>query len=586
MDSQDLALAGVWEDPPWAPGPDIIPLPPKHVWPEPLTTACFLLERLPKEIRHAILRLLLYRPTGIVPFTANHRVRSGPVPRYIYKNKHYTGINYPRKSGWKGSRGYYYDDKCTGNPLGHSLHLYSKYPRWDCGPLKVIWTTPASGEQLRLIRQARRSTGDRFPDVALPDSMDPESGTSMTNLLHYRRDGSIEVIHSREAEVTPIAGVQILRTCQKLYAEGSEILYGENLFVFNSIREPYEGGFKYFRVDDDLTRFEYHLPGISRDPSLVSKNQVSAALQELFDPSMPYPKVMSEADTYPFTEFIPPQAFRPPFTGYSIIFWDSFLAFFRQIGILNASLLTKIKLEGIFYGHWPLPGETTAPLDFSDMLRCYVTVMSRICVNLKSLTLHTPYAHAQDYDAKMRAEESVALIVNSLPGLRKMQLGQYRLRPLDYQDNWDETVRWSQVVHRRSQGGQQVPQRSIGDIIAEINREAQEYHEEMTSQFDALPFKEAGCVDYEFTSRSQQKKANRELFKLIEFHPTTRHKIYLGPVLGYKPFKWSGWQYPNYRWLIDGSFAWTEQDWDMASAADTEKDLGGGYENYDVDYEG
>lgn len=211
-----------------------------------------------------------------MPFVPDYCQWGGPIPWETYTRKHWTGVG-----------GYSFDDQCQNPPSrGHCR---------NCQVLEVTWTTSpsltqrdlATRGQPQLVESIDPFTGEvsNSRKFVFPDTTDAETGDRIQHYLHRRHDGSLEVVHRKHITVLPITDLGILRTCKKIHTEGCEILYGANLFVFNNVRRWSEKGYRQFRLDDDLATIATYLPGISRDPDLISKNEVSVALRELFSPT-------------------------------------------------------------------------------------------------------------------------------------------------------------------------------------------------------------------------------------------------------------------------------------------------------------
>ncbi|CAG8974880.1 hypothetical protein HYALB_00000495, partial [Hymenoscyphus albidus] len=488
---------------------------------EPPLNRCYLL-RPPRELRDKILRYLLYQPTGIVPFVPDYQQWGGPVPWEIYNFKH--------RAGQKTTAHYCFDDQCD-------------YCSIDCKVLGITWTTKPNPKQRDIVTRGEphllesidRHPGSatHTPHVVLPDTTDKETGDRVQHYLHRRFDGSLEVVHRKYMTVLPISGTEILRTCKQLNLEGSKILYGENLFVFNNIRRGREEGIYCFDPENDLTELASYLPGIPREGAAISENQVSVAFQKLFAPQ----KQLGLNGK-----------------GEEILHWDSLLNVFRKIGIRNASMLTRLKLEGHFQEQEEQ--DVRSRLDFSDMLRCYLTVMKRVGCNIRSLTLHTRDAIAEDEDAAKRAEDSVAMLVDGLPTLQKLQLGQYRFnvrpRPVD---DWGNTVRWSKIVDERDAVDSPAVQESAESILTDINREAENYFQAIARELHDLPFLDG----YESSFRPREKARHHRASYAAE---NGGYMIYLGPAKGERLFKWMGRRYSGYQWNATGELVWRRGDWE------------------------
>jgi hypothetical protein len=70
---------------------------------------------------------------------------------------------------------------------------------------------------------------------ALKDPKSPyASSGGVESFISERHSGRIEIINEQYLQSPGVTGLKLLRSCSQAAKEGSEILYGENKFVFNT----------------------------------------------------------------------------------------------------------------------------------------------------------------------------------------------------------------------------------------------------------------------------------------------------------------------------------------------------------------
>ena len=100
------------------------------------------------------------------------------------------------------------------------------------------------------------------------------------------------------------------------------------------------------------------------------------------------------------------------------------------------------------------------PIGFCCILPIHATILKNVCPNLRKLTLHTGYNNSlwdNDVDGEMglsdeeRVDRIARQVVNMLPSLQELQLGNYHFVPSGETivEEWGHSLRWGQVVQTR-----------------------------------------------------------------------------------------------------------------------------------------
>jgi hypothetical protein len=221
-----------------------------------------------------------------------------------------------------------------------------------------------------------------------------------------------------QLEIPGVFGIKLLRTCKQIHAEGCEILYGENRFVFSAgphIKTLYEHD-------------SHRIPGLrNEDGSPKTEQKAAATIDKIFDQ----------------------QCLHHP-----LIWKDPLLHFFTKTGRHNASLIKSVKIIRRSWG----PSQHFAEVCFPDLLRLYTLVLKEVCVDLAEVSIDAPVV-AKLY--QNTTEYVVRLLVEGMPGLKKLSFG-------DYGNVWGEqdddpkieeknlevygvaTLRWREVVRERA----------------------------------------------------------------------------------------------------------------------------------------
>lgn len=221
----------------------------------------------------------------------------------------------------------------------------------------------------------------------------PQSG-KVACWANRRSETQVGILCKQQMSIYGFMGVPILRTCKNLNEEGTEILYGENKFVFNAAA---------IHGNDALKTFP--------------------DLNYIFD--------KSRARTSSF------------------LLEDPLLDFMHRVGRQNAAYIKCIKLEGpmkTVHLHQGLIPEVLDP-GLALTLPVYTAFLRHVCLELREITLQIETRAAWDgnephFDMTQRADdpdntqglmdqqrvdEIVGRLVTGLPSLRKLRLGEYAL---------------------------------------------------------------------------------------------------------------------------------------------------------------
>lgn len=163
--------------------------------------------------------------------------------------------------------------------------------------------------------------------------------------------------------------------------------------------------------------------------------------------------------------------FIPKFVGR-----DSMLKFFRKIGRVNASLMTKVVLEGSLkaaHREYYDGSIWNTRIGFATVLDVRTTVLKFVCPNLREITLHmsdkgdslqcsnTLWDDDVQNEASMSNDQKVdyvvGKVVTNLKLMRVLKLGGHQTFEAetqenagDFEDKWGTSVRWIKVVKERT----------------------------------------------------------------------------------------------------------------------------------------
>jgi hypothetical protein len=232
-------------------------------------------------------------------------------------------------------------------------------------------------------------------------------------------------------DISGFTNIPLLRTCKQTGVEGSKVLYGENNFVFDI-----EGYHTWKAFENEPER----IPGIpDQDGNLPTEEQISLAINQIFDRSLRHPR---------------------------FIWYDPLIHFLTKIGRDNAALLKRIKVKGIF--------RTTEAneLGFCEIFPIYTLVLNQACTNLRKITLHLGsekqflWQNLQGETGKTDEElidDTMKALIEGLPDLQQLVLGDYEIPCTDdgqpvwdapslkpSVDEWGSLRKWAKIVDNRS----------------------------------------------------------------------------------------------------------------------------------------
>lgn len=270
--------------------------------------------------------------------------------------------------------------------------------------------------------------------------------------IRMRKDFGAQIIHKKAVILTCIEGISLLRSCKSILTLGSAVLYGENTFVFDT-----RGG-----RDSPGLHPAHHLrsnfldiPGVADEDGMPQTTaQTRTAIDNIFDRYRSH------------TEFI----MTNPLTR-----------FFLEIGRSDASDITNVVLYGHFHSRRDKYREI---LSFEQILPIQMVILGDVCKKLNKVTLHDddyghdrhPYFNEKWSIEKKRAidgseiiDGAVQKLVEGLPMMRELQLGDYRFVPkknCGYDvgvrgsrrfnavtqpgDEWKSSLQWMNRVEKRA----------------------------------------------------------------------------------------------------------------------------------------
>jgi hypothetical protein len=288
-------------------------------------------------------------------------------------------------------------------------------------------------------------------------------------LVFKHGNGAVEAVHQKKVAVPGFNSLEILRTCKQISGEAAQVLYGENYFVFDTRGNAADPSRSFGeRERGEFEALRYRIPGLEdRWGNSPSQGQVKRAIERLFDKKSYLPKFAFE---------------------------DPLMRFFYEIGRENAKRLTKVKIEG--HLNTRFRDETDRrPAGLGRVLPIYTLVLKDVCKDLRSLTLHMGYSEDYLYmgsswghgyptfplpekdDAprdKEKSEEEkidavVERVVRGLPGLRHLQLGDYKKAEMRDDDlEWGKARRWMGVVKERGESTGNGQDGEVAEIDAEV----------------------------------------------------------------------------------------------------------------------
>ncbi|KAH6721635.1 hypothetical protein BKA61DRAFT_700372 [Leptodontidium sp. MPI-SDFR-AT-0119] len=386
---------------------------------------CYLLEKLPFEVRTLIYRIPFRRPTAIAPSDIRYKFGKKPtLSIYSYQ--------------W--------------NNLRQDGHGESFLPKYDGShaDVNVAWRSKATLEQSRAIGAGKykkcASTGEReLSHTTYKEDIDAK----VKHYVYQAGDSPAQVVNRAVVSVTGIQGVALLGTCKQLLEECRVVLYGENTFAFNTCgprgQVPYKDSLGLHAYDAFQDR-PHEIPGLktiqTKRSGGMTQGRINHAINIMFDKDTTHQ----------------PQPFMAR---------DPLIKFFRNIGPSSASHVTSVILEGHFRTADNTRKSRQRPISFRRTLPIHSTILKNVCPKLRKLVLSQAYVDpftalfddVRDRRLKLTFEGRVDLVVGqvlaALPTLQVLQLGNPHPAPSCESAVavalWGRSLRWEGVVESRYQ---------------------------------------------------------------------------------------------------------------------------------------
>ncbi|KAL5314602.1 hypothetical protein ACEPPN_017244 [Leptodophora sp. 'Broadleaf-Isolate-01'] len=407
---------------------------------------------LPREIRDRIYELWLERPVGIAPtFTCPRRKRKEPRYKTAAASEEQRLEKYTlSKYHWDNQRkllpGTSTDDL---NPVNDKTERVT-----------VTWTSAPTDQQSEVLAKGIQAELPLEHVYDLPDTKIYDKGICCSIIKHFankRSDGSFEIINKEERYVPRLYGSGILSANKQTNNEAVQILYRRNTFVFNTA-----GVHSSFALS--ITRHLVPVPGFpTSQGNLPTEQEITQSVDMIF------------TDRFPKSEFL---------------IYDPLTVFLRTIGRYNTSLIRSIKINGFFKTcsnlqptlienfTWELYEAKCGKLDLSAIMPIYIHVLSRVCGDLRNLTLHQTWGTNESRSVQFEGDwrwstssfrnipddgendskysEEVERVAKGLPKLRRLQLGNYDSHQADpagdlVQDEWGSSIKWTDFVAKREE---------------------------------------------------------------------------------------------------------------------------------------
>jgi hypothetical protein len=264
-------------------------------------------------------------------------------------------------------------------------------------------------------------------EIQISSTYDFELDSQVSSYLLKRGNFEPQIINRAVVSTIGIQGINVLRTCRQIYKEASNVLYGSNTFVFDT---RYQYPFTHHRGVHDHDKFDktpQWIPGLAHaNGTPQTRRQIEKGIDRMFDEDMPKRK---------------------------FIYCDPLTKFFLTIGRANASKITEVKIEGHFKtaeNHWQY--RENRPIGFACLLSIHTAVFTNVCSDLKELALHqgtNDQLWDDDLDGtsgltdEQHIGQVVGAVVNGLPTLKKLHLGNYHFTPSkQVEAQWGRSRRW------------------------------------------------------------------------------------------------------------------------------------------------
>ncbi|KAF7922321.1 uncharacterized protein EAE97_011063 [Botrytis byssoidea] len=370
----------------------------------PKPRVCALLDKLPREIRDNIWRLILLRPVAIMP-----RVRKR---KYLFA----TGSQAEGHKHCRFQRRFSYD--WAQAPAPETFFGGNTISR------EIAWTTDPTREELKLIQGGvKKFTIGNFP----------EPGQQTKWAVHHRDGFGPQIIKKTEFQLHPFGrSVSIVRVCKQMEQECTKILYGENKYEFDvsdchrmhQLKNPWDvSGFPLFE-------------------ELLSKATISNAVEKLFDLECYQPAFIAKDPLIRFMAYI---GLKNSSLLRDIKFDGGFTLTLKPPGERNPSL---------GFGAI-LPMYTIIIAEVCPKLRKLTLHQRSLAFDNDTRSAEKEKEMGYDYGMMYRILGKVVL---GLPNLQQLQLGAYSEPPIarypshcyaDHRFEWGKSIQWMKFVDER-----------------------------------------------------------------------------------------------------------------------------------------
>ncbi|KAE8445534.1 hypothetical protein EG329_013297 [Mollisiaceae sp. DMI_Dod_QoI] len=357
------------------------------------------LKGLPFEIRTQILEELLVRPVGLAP---------GPIS-YTRKDSNDNVIHVEC-----------YNYQWEGHPLRSFAAFQLRDGKGSSRKLNISWETEPTECQLAEIKAGTFDESWKY---------DEQGKTWFKKYVLPRGEFSVKIVNRG---YVCLEGIQanILQVCKEFHMQGTPLLYGQNTFAFDH-RGELPGATRSEYGENIFDKLPIQVPGLpQRYGGPHTKQEVQDAINAIFD--------HEKKEDQPF------------------IARDLLSQFFLQIGRKNASLITSVMLLGRFRRI------NNEYIGWARILPIESTILKNVCHHLKKLTIQQVEGKLQEWEwlppdrsgitDEERVDQAIGKLVENLPSLEELQLGQYLRKPVKptIMQEWGKSLRWEVFVKDRS----------------------------------------------------------------------------------------------------------------------------------------
>lgn len=402
----------------------------------------------------------MVRPTGIVPGHIHFRRGGTTKKRYGYQ------WDDERERGRIYRETYYYNQGGYEIPFGQNMDAWDGYD--FKGSIKLASTSKPTARQLEVIE----SGGE------ILDTINKETGYIVEHTILKREGMPTVILNTQYQVVEKFQSLDIMRACKAASMEVREVFYSENIFVFDTRARASITGYRHKDLKPSALSWQRScVPGLPNDNEKpMTEHRLSTTMRGMFDKKRYQPTYMFE---------------------------DALMHFFNIVGPINASMVTKVKIEGhykVTEGAWD-----GLPTGLPRLLPMYTIILKRVCTNLRSLALHmgtdtrpvymgpgtverrpidnwdevkfynNDLEHEEPFDQSTGSQDEkidamVKRVVEALPSLLELKLGDYKSRNLPEKDvRWGRSVQWIDVVDNRARQLYRPPRNDAIDGLADTS---------------------------------------------------------------------------------------------------------------------